>query len=109
MSVSVHVIDGVYGRPVIGMSVRLDRHIDGSWIEQLRDKTDDDGVSGGPSAPVERGVYRLELDLDGYFSSLGITPFYPAINIVFRIGDPNYSYRISLLITPSAFTTYQQN
>jgi len=109
MSVSVHVIDGVYGRAVIGMSVRLDRYIDGSWIEQLRDKTDDDGLSGGPSASLERGVYRLELDLDGYFSSLGITPFYPAINIVFRIGDQNYSHRISLLITPSAYTTYQQN
>jgi 5-hydroxyisourate hydrolase len=109
MSVSVQVVDGVYGRSMIGMSLRFDRYIDGSWIEQLRAKTDDDGVSGGPSAPVERGIYRLELDLDGYFSSLGITPFYPAINIVFRTGDPNYSHRISLLITPSAYTIYQQN
>ena len=109
MSVSVHVINAVYGRPVIGMSARLDSQIDGAWIEQLRVKTDDKGdVSGWPDWSVARGLYRLELDLDGYFSSLGITPFYPAITIRFRIIDPSYEHHISILITPSSYMTYQR-
>lgn len=110
MSVLVHIVDGVHGRPVIGMSGRLDSRIDGAWVEQLRVKTDGRGtLSGSPDWPLTRGLYQLELDLDGYFSSLGIIPFYPAITICFRIADPSYVHQISLLITPTAYMTYQQD
>jgi 5-hydroxyisourate hydrolase len=110
MSVSVNVINAVYGRPVVGMSARLDSQIDGVWTEQLRIKTDDKGsFSSWPEWSLTRGFYQLELDLDGYFSSLGITPFYPSITICFRITDPTYEHHIFLLITPFSYVTYQQN
>jgi 5-hydroxyisourate hydrolase len=110
MSVSVTVVDCFYGRPVIGMSVRLDRDIDGSWIEQMRNQTGNDGcICEWSNSPLARGLYRLEFDLDGYFTSLGIAPLYPVVTIRFRIPDPNHLCHISLLITPSAYFTYQQN
>ncbi len=110
MSVSIHVVDGVHGRPLVGLAARLKSCIDGAWIEQVHAKTDEDGrICEWPGPALARGVYQLELDLDGYFSGLGITPFYPAITVSFRIIDPDSSNCISMLITPSACVTYRQN
>jgi 5-hydroxyisourate hydrolase len=110
MSLTVRVIDCTYGRPVIGMSVRLERDVGRTWIEQLRTQTDDQGrLADWLPNPLDRGVYRLEFDLDGYFASLGIAAFYPSIIICFRIADPDDAHCIPLLITSNAFMTYKQN
>ncbi|HEY3734339.1 MAG TPA: hydroxyisourate hydrolase [Streptosporangiaceae bacterium] len=110
MSVSVRVFDAMYGRPTIGMAVRLDRDLDGSWVEEKRDHTDDDGrIRHWANVPLARGAYQLEFDLDGYFSSLGVMPSYPVVALRFRVLDPGQSHDISLLITPYAYFTYQQN
>jgi 5-hydroxyisourate hydrolase len=110
VSVSVHVVNGTYGRPVVGLSARIDSRIDGAWVEQVRAETDEKGeIPGCRAWPLARGVYQIELDLDGYFSSLGITPFYPSVAIRFRISDPSYEHHISLLVTPSSYLTYRQD
>jgi len=110
VSVSVHVVNGAYGRPVVGMSARIDSRVDGAWVEQIRAETDEKGdIPGCPAWPLTRGVYQIELDLDRYFSSLGITPFYPSVAIRFRISDPSYEHHISLLVTPSSYLTYRQD
>ena len=109
MAVLVTVIDGTYGRPATGVSVRLDREIEGSWAEQKWDMTDEEGnIFRLGDAPFPRGVYRLEFDLDSYFSSMGITPFYPVVSVKFRIAEPDQTHHISLLITPSAYCTYRR-
>jgi 5-hydroxyisourate hydrolase len=108
MSVLVRVINCTYGRPAVGVPVRLERDIDGAWVEQERDLTDDEGcISQLGNAGLARGIYRLEFDLDSYFFSLGIAPFYPAVSIRFRMTDPTRPCDISLLITPSAYFTFQ--
>jgi 5-hydroxyisourate hydrolase-like protein (transthyretin family) len=110
VSVSIHVVDGVNGRPLTGVRARLQSHAEGTWIERAYAKTDDEGwICQWPGSTLARGIYQLELDLDGYFSGLGIAPFYPAITIRFRIVDPERSNCISMLITPSACVTYRQN
>lgn len=53
-------------------------------------------------------MYQLEIDLDGYLASLGTISLYPAIIIRFRILDPDCPQHISLLVTSSAYFTYQQ-
>jgi 5-hydroxyisourate hydrolase len=108
MSVVVKAVDGTYGRPAVGISVRLARDVEGSWAEQQRGTTDEEGnIPQLRSVQFAHGVYRLELDLDSYFSSMGITPFYPTVVMKFRIADPSQSYYISLVITPSAYCTYR--
>jgi 5-hydroxyisourate hydrolase len=92
------------------MSVRLDRDIEGTWIEQLRDQTDGEGrICDWLGLPLDRGAYRLEFDLDAYFSSLGVAPFYPVVTVRFRIPQPSNPCHISLLITPTAYFTCRQN
>jgi 5-hydroxyisourate hydrolase len=108
MSVVVKAIDGTYGRPAVGISVQLFRDIEGSWAEQQRGMTDEEGhIAQLRDIPFEHGMYRLEFDLDSYFSSMGITPFYPTVVMKFRIADPSQGYYISLVITPSAYCTYR--
>jgi 5-hydroxyisourate hydrolase len=98
------------GKPPIGMTVRLDREFDGTWIAEKKDLTDDDGrIKDWVDSPLPRGAYKLEFDLDSYFSSLGVMPFYPVVTLSFRVLDPAHPLDISLLITPYAYFTYQQN
>jgi 5-hydroxyisourate hydrolase len=105
----VRVVDGTYGRPAAGVSVRLDRDIEGRWVKQRSDVTDEQGeFSPLHDTQLGRGVFRLEFDLDSYFTSMGITPFYPVVTMSFRIADPAQVHHISLIITPSAYHTYRQ-
>jgi 5-hydroxyisourate hydrolase-like protein (transthyretin family) len=55
------------------------------------------------------GIYRLEFDLDRYFSSLGIEPFYSAVSIRVQIADERQPHHISLFITPYSCATYHAN
>jgi 5-hydroxyisourate hydrolase len=109
MSVSVQVNDATHGRPATGISVRLHRDVAGTWVEEARATADDGGlVSGWRDSRLPRGVYQLEVDLDGYLASLGTISLYPAIIIRFRILDPDCAQQISLLVTSSSYFTYQQ-
>jgi 5-hydroxyisourate hydrolase len=109
MSVSVQVSDAVHGRPATGIGVRLDRDAAGVWVEEARATADDGGlVSRWQHTRLPRGVYQLEIDLDGYFARLGAISLYPAILVRFRILDPDYGQHISLLVTSSAYFTYLQ-
>lgn len=110
MSIPVRVIDGMYGRPAVGMRVRLERSIDGSWTEQASVLTDEAGrVSHWPESVGAPSMYRLEFDLDSYFSTLGIAPLYPAVIMVIRISNTTRHNRISLLVMPSAYVSYQES
>jgi 5-hydroxyisourate hydrolase-like protein (transthyretin family) len=96
--------------PVIEMSVRLYRKIDGTWTEQWRDVTDESGrASTSVNSSSGPWICRLEFDVDGYFFTLGAIPFYPMISISFRIFNPAQPYCISVLVTPYAYTICKEN
>lgn len=85
MSVSAHVIDCVYGRPTVAMSVGLSWDINGEYHEQWCDETDDDGRDTTLSkAPLPRGSYSIELNLDSYFRKLGLVLVDSAITMRVR-------------------------
>lgn len=109
MSVSVSVVDCVYGRPAIGMAVLLMREVDGVFTEQWRDRTDNDGrISGLHNSPLPRGSYALELDLESYFCTLGFRPLNSAITMRFYMPGEDHHYGLSVLVTPSACITFME-
>jgi 5-hydroxyisourate hydrolase-like protein (transthyretin family) len=109
MSVSVSVVDGVYGRPAVNVAVCLKREVGGVLTEQWRHRTNDDGhISGLQNSPLTRGSYALEVDLEGYFSTLGFTPLNSAVTIRFRTPGEGRHCRLSLLVTPSACMTFME-
>jgi 5-hydroxyisourate hydrolase len=110
MSVSVRVVDCVYGKPAIGLPLRLSSQVDGTWTERWRDQTGEDGsASTGADIPLARGVCRLEFDLDGYFATLGAKSFYPIATVNFQLSETTSSYRIALLITPFAYLVFKED
>jgi 5-hydroxyisourate hydrolase len=109
MSISVRVLDWVYGRPAADMRVRLSRDHGGEWHEEASGRTDVDGyLTGWPPGNMTRGIHRLDVDLDEYFAGIGVMPFYPRITIIFRVTDLTASYHIPVLITPHAYATYSE-
>lgn len=110
MSMSVRVVDCVYGKPAIGVPIRLNRQVDGVWTEQWRDRTGEDGrVSAGTNMGLASGACSLEFDLDAYFVALGAKSFYPMATINFRLADTGSSYRLALLITPFAYAVFKED
>lgn len=109
MSVSVNVVDCVYGRPAVNMAVRLMREVDGVLTEQWRDQTNDDGrIPGLQNSPLARGSYALELDLEDYFCTLGFAPLNSAITMRFRTPGEGRHCQLSVLVTPSACITFME-
>jgi 5-hydroxyisourate hydrolase len=102
-------MNGVYGIPAAGIAVRLDQAVNGTWIELSHCVTGEDGRLDRCQLELDKsGTYRLEFDTDSYFVSLGVTPFYAAVTVEFRIPDPGYPYRVWLLLTPSSYLAHWQ-
>lgn len=109
MSISVHVVDGSYARAAGGLPVILHREVDGHLAEQARSQTNDMGsVPGSFGAALSRGQYRLELDLDGYFTTLGIKAFFRSITVELQVADETQVQLIYVIITPSAYVVGQE-
>ncbi|GAA4094918.1 MULTISPECIES: hydroxyisourate hydrolase [Actinomadura] len=109
MSILVSVVDSMHGRPAEGVAVQLGSQIEGEWQEIAKGHTDEEGEFGAPSGELflARGVHRLELDIDGYYTTLGLAPFYPRVTIDFRVSDPGERHHIPVVITPFACATYR--
>jgi 5-hydroxyisourate hydrolase-like protein (transthyretin family) len=109
VSITISAIDCVHGRPAAGILARLERKQEHGWGRPSRGRTDDSGHVSywNPEPEIERGIYRVELDLDSHFASLGIAPFMPTAVASFRILDSREPCRIAMLITPYACVAYR--
>jgi 5-hydroxyisourate hydrolase len=106
MSLSTHVLDASAGRPAAGIAVRLERREGDSWAPVASDITDGDGrirELGEPGA----GVHRVSFDTGGYFAAQHVAAFYPEVQVVFEITDPDEHYHVPLLLSPYAYSTYR--
>ena len=107
---TTHVLDTSLGRPAHGVPVRLElRAGDGAFREVGRGTTNADGRVTDLLAPgaLERGVYRITFDLDGYFTAGGRAGFYPEASILFRVDAPAEHHHVPLLLSPFGYTTYR--
>jgi 5-hydroxyisourate hydrolase len=108
MGPSARVIDGVYGRPAIGISVRLVNCSNGDRTEEWRGRTDEDGrVTVATNGPSDYRVCRLIFDINGYFATLGTTPLYPDIEISLRKMD-SVSRQLMVVITPASYAIFME-
>jgi 5-hydroxyisourate hydrolase len=55
---------------------------------------------------LERGLYRIVFDSDGYFARLGAASAYPEIVIMFRIEDESRLLRVHVTLCPYSYSTY---
>ncbi|WP_214324859.1 hydroxyisourate hydrolase [Nonomuraea sediminis] len=110
MPLRVDVVDVAHGRPAAGVRILAFRLAEASSSE-AEGCTDQSGSLVWPdlALPLSRGSYRLELNVDSYFATLGIVPANPLVVIVFRVSDPADPPRLTVLIAPNAHTVYSVN
>jgi 5-hydroxyisourate hydrolase len=106
MSLSTHVLDASAGRPAAGVAVRLERRAGEDWERVASDTTDGDGRIRELGAPGA-GVHRISFDTGSYFAAHAMPAFYPEVQVVFEITDPEQHYHVPLLLSPYAYSTYR--
>lgn len=102
MSVSAEVVDCTFGCAAEGVPVTLLREVEAGWHPQASALTDETGRVPALLAAAIRGRYRLALDLDQYFSALGVEPFQSRVEITFRVFSPDEDVHLLLMVTSSS-------
>jgi 5-hydroxyisourate hydrolase len=65
--ISVQVLDGTYGQSAVGVRARLERSSGSDWTAVADAETSSAGrIENNESWRLERGLYRIVLDSDGY-------------------------------------------
>ena len=108
--ITAHVLDTALGQPARGLGVQLDEQDDHARFRLLaRAATDDDGRVRALLAPgsLRAGTYRLTFETGAYLRATGRPVFYPRVEVVFCIEQPEQHYHIPLLLSPYGYSTYR--
>jgi 5-hydroxyisourate hydrolase-like protein (transthyretin family) len=98
---SVRATDGVYGQPATGIPISFAKVGQGVSVKH-RTITDADGRATFVFTDLPVDIVRIELDVDVYFSTLGVKPAYPDISIACRTSE-GHGRHVDLTLTPSAY------
>jgi len=73
--------------------------------------TDADGrnnsLLAGDHKSEKNAIYKMTFYTREYFSSKGVDSFYPFVEVVFEIKEPDEHHHIALLLSPFSYTTYR--
>lgn len=105
MFVSLDVVDAMIGRPAEGIPVTLRRDGESNGLELPSQLTDVAGRVTWPEPDAPRGKYRLEVQLDRYYGSIGVTAFQSCVQMDFRVFDPDETVNLLLIISPTSNVT----
>jgi 5-hydroxyisourate hydrolase len=101
------VLDSTYGKSAVGVHARLARACDNGWTTVADAETDHDGrIAEWDSRHLERGLYRIVFDSDGYFSRRGMATAYPEVVVIFRTQTGVHFFQVQVTLAPYSFSTY---
>ena len=105
--ISTHVLDIANGVGKADVPVTLYMQ-DGenSWTDIGSAMTEENGriESFGEDFTVEKGVYKLTFDMSETEET-----FFPEINVVFDVEDPEEHYHVPVVVSPYGYSTYRGN
>jgi 5-hydroxyisourate hydrolase len=105
--ISVQVLDGTYGQSAVGVRARLERFAGNGWSAVADAETSGAGRIEDPAiGRLQRGLYRIILDSDGYFAGLGAATAYPEVVVVFRMRDESDSCQVKVTLSPHSYSAY---
>lgn len=99
---STHVLDLSGGRPAQGVTVTLERSIDGDWQQVGQGITDANGRIGALGDALGSGVYRLI-----FATGEAGNTFFPEVHLIVDVDEGEDHYHVPLLLSPYGFTTYR--
>jgi 5-hydroxyisourate hydrolase len=107
MTVVTQVLDGTCGMSAVGVRARLGHASGGDWTTVAEAETDADGqISDWDGRHLERGLYRIVIDSDSYFASMGASSAYPEVTVIFRMLNRFAKSRVLVALSPYSYSTY---
>ncbi|XP_071766038.2 5-hydroxyisourate hydrolase-like [Centroberyx gerrardi] len=108
---TTHVLNSADGVPASRLALTLHR-LDSDlllWNLLTVGTTNEDGrcpglVSRDAFSP---GMYKLRFETGSYWQSRGQTSFYPYVEVVFTITDPEQRFHVPLLLSRFSYSTYR--
>jgi 5-hydroxyisourate hydrolase len=108
MGVTVYVHDSMRGTPAEGIPITLERQTNTKWDELGHGVTDDNGLVAAHLLKTgERGIYKLILDVDNYFVSIGMQSSYPSITFAFRASNGTDPLCLMFFIATHGYSGYR--
>ncbi|XP_068201945.1 5-hydroxyisourate hydrolase-like [Palaemon carinicauda] len=107
--ITCHVLDTATGKPAASMKISLHRQTKAGWQELVSKVTNSDGRAGQflSQEAFTKGIYKMYFDTADYFKQQNTKGFYPYVEIVFEIEQPEEHYHIPLLLSPYGYSTYR--
>lgn len=112
--ISTHILDISNGVGRADVPVTLMTMDGDSWTVLGSALTEDNGrvESFGEGIAVGPGTYKMVFDMSGTDDvpeSASSEPFFPEIDVVFNVSDPERDYHIPILLSPYGYSTYLGN
>ncbi len=106
--ITTHILDIGSGQPAAGVSVTLEKIVDGQATVIARSDTDNDGrLVDWLEKPVTEGHYRLRFATGHWYEKKGLATFYPEIVLDFQVTDEDEHYHVPLLLNQWGYSTYR--
>ncbi|XP_062858743.1 5-hydroxyisourate hydrolase b isoform X2 [Trichomycterus rosablanca] len=110
-SLSIHVLNTADGVPASRMALSLHR-LDPQMVVWNLITIGTTAEDGHCSELITRqdftvGMYKIRFETGQYWESLGQTSFYPYVEIVFTITDPDQKFHFPLLLNRYSYSTYR--
>ncbi|XP_044050893.1 5-hydroxyisourate hydrolase-like isoform X2 [Siniperca chuatsi] len=108
---TTHVLNTGDGVPAAGMALSLHR-LDSTlkiWNMLSVGTTNEDGRCPGliGREAFTPGTYKLRFETGSYWENLGQTSFYPYVEVVFTISDPEQRFHLPLLMSRFSYSSYR--
>ncbi|XP_013857380.1 5-hydroxyisourate hydrolase isoform X2 [Austrofundulus limnaeus] len=108
---TTHVLNTAMGVPGSNMTIRLYQQdlSTNVWTLITTGTTNDDGRCPGliTKQQFKPAVYKMHFETAQYWERMGETSFYPYVEIVFTITNPDQKYHIPLLVSRFSYSTYR--
>lgn len=105
-SISTHILDISRGKPAAGVKVVLE-FLQTDFSQIAEGVTDADGRVRDWQFAMQTGTYRLRFEIADYFAKLSEKCFYPFVEIVFQVDNPDQHYHVPLLLSAYGYSTYR--
>lgn len=105
-SISTHILDISRGKPAEKVIVILE-FLEKDFSQVAEGITDADGRVRDWKFTMQPGTYRLRFEIASYFEKLNEKCFYPFVEIVFRVDNPDQHYHVPLLLSAYGYSTYR--
>lgn len=108
--ITTHILDTAQGKPAQGVPLRLEKQVGEDWQLLASGVTNADGRVAhllDEGTLLEQGIYRMTFETSIYFKHTQTTGFYPYVQVVFELQQPEQHYHIPLLLSPYGYSTYR--